>query len=864
MKVKELIKKLAISVCVVSMLVPSLAQVNAKADEVIIESEVAEEIADETIAEDIIEEVMEEDVIADSESITETVIEDDTTIDILDDENLEEEESNEIVDIVTDSIEDDAVKEQAETQDMDDAEAVEARAEDADDYDVLEDSIVSDEALEAVEEGATTDPVVIDFTDYILPTSYPTGWFNNACRDAYNKYGKNGQKVVINIPKDTYELDGTIYVYSNTTLKFASGTVIKRSAGNTHIMIMNADDKAGAVTKTDRVSGGYTSAHDIIIDGGIWDATKDGGGTEEEDYTNAIYFGHAKNITIKNLTAMNCSGVHLIELTGCQYATVSNCKLNTFKPAGSSLTAEELTKEAIQLDFTTEETSGAFYPYDKTTCDNITIKGCTIDSYPCGVGQHTRMGDKTHTNIKITNNTFTNIDYRAIHLLDMKKVTVSGNTITVKTTGDARPIYAENATGTISNNTINGSTGNAIDINGSVCDFTVSGNTIKDAKMTGVRIREKAWVDVKNNIISNCKIGGIYYTNGAHGTIDGNEVKECDFCQISLDSGAYGIVSNNKLSSTITNCLIFDSVVKNTSVTGNIISRSPQYPVLIRGCQNMTVASNTISNYSLYGIYLREGNDGKRSANVQITDNTVTSGGTNGISVRNSDGTTIARNTVSGTKDLDIYVAATCKQTACYDNKASKIGNYDMSVNDGWFKNSDGSWSYYLGGKPVVGWKKIDGAWYHFDPKGKMQVDGWYKVDGKWYYFHKNGNMAIGWLNNGGKWYYLNTGGDMVIGWTKIGNAWYYFNTGGDMAVGWNKIGTKWYYLNPNGDMAIGWRKIGTKWYYLNSGGDMAVGWIKVKTAEYYLYSDGHMATNTWIGKYYVDANGVYIPGKVK
>ena len=63
--------------------------------------------------------------------------------------------------------------------------------------------------------------------------------------------------------------------------------------------------------------------------------------------------------------------------------------------------------------------------------------------------------------------------------------------------------------------------------------------------------------------------------------------------------------------------------------------------------------------------------------------------------------------------------------------------------------------------------------------------------------------------------------------------------------------------------MATGWVQIDRTYYYCNAGG------AKVKNAwvgNYYLKADGAMATNEWVDndRYYVDANGVWVPNKVR
>ena len=84
------------------------------------------------------------------------------------------------------------------------------------------------------------------------------------------------------------------------------------------------------------------------------------------------------------------------------------------------------------------------------------------------------------------------------------------------------------------------------------------------------------------------------------------------------------------------------------------------------------------------------------------------------------------------------------------------------------------------------------------------------------------------------------------------------------MKTGWVKDGESWYYLSESGAMKTGWVKDGETWYYLSESGAMKTGWIQVGADWFYLNSNGSMAADTYIGKWYVDKNGYYIPSKTK
>ena len=181
-------------------------------------------------------------------------------------------------------------------------------------------------------------------------------------------------------------------------------------------------------------------------------------------------------------------------------------------------------------------------------------------------------------------------------------------------------------------------------------------------------------------------------------------------------------------------------------------------------------------------------------------------------------------------------------------NKNSVLSNINKSERNGWVKTEIG-WMYNEKGKPVTGWKQIDGKWYYFESTGVMQT-GWRTISGKIYYFHSKGDMAESeWIQD------------------KTNKNWYYIKSNGEIAKSeWRQDSVgKWYYVRSNGQMVKSeWRQDSAgKWYYLGSNGEMVTSQM-VKGADgknYYLGEDGAMVVNkdiTWEGTtYHVDGNGV-------
>lgn len=95
-----------------------------------------------------------------------------------------------------------------------------------------------------------------------------------------------------------------------------------------------------------------------------------------------------------------------------------------------------------------------------------------------------------------------------------------------------------------------------------------------------------------------------------------------------------------------------------------------------------------------------------------------------------------------------------------------------------------------------------------------------------------------------------------TVGWKKINGSWYHFKSNGSKSTGWLKDGSSWYYLKSSGEMQTGWLKENGVWYYLDSSGAMKTGWYQVSVKWYYSYSSGALAVNTTVDGYRVNSNG--------
>lgn len=130
----------------------------------------------------------------------------------------------------------------------------------------------------------------------------------------------------------------------------------------------------------------------------------------------------------------------------------------------------------------------------------------------------------------------------------------------------------------------------------------------------------------------------------------------------------------------------------------------------------------------------------------------------------------------------------------------------------------------------------------------------------------ETGGYVGKWVKTGSQWKYQNYDGSYVKNcWKLIKNLWYHFDANGIMQTGFLTLNGKTYYLQSSGAMKTGWQKISNTWYYFDGSGAMVSnGWRWINSKCYYFDKNGKMAADTWIGEYYVDADGAWVKGKQK
>lgn len=104
-------------------------------------------------------------------------------------------------------------------------------------------------------------------------------------------------------------------------------------------------------------------------------------------------------------------------------------------------------------------------------------------------------------------------------------------------------------------------------------------------------------------------------------------------------------------------------------------------------------------------------------------------------------------------------------------------------LKDGWQFENNGMWYLYPDGTyPVSSWRSIDGANYHFDQGGYLEVNTWiYEANGAWYYVGADAKMVRGLQNISGRLYYFepNSGQLQGPGLLLAGGRYYYVGQDG-------------------------------------------------------------------------------------
>lgn len=182
----------------------------------------------------------------------------------------------------------------------------------------------------------------------------------------------------------------------------------------------------------------------------------------------------------------------------------------------------------------------------------------------------------------------------------------------------------------------------------------------------------------------------------------------------------------------------------------------------------------------------------------------------------------------------------------------------------GGFVKNDGVWYYFdeYTGKMCTGFQNIGNETIYLSPSTGQMVVGWFTMDGKRYLAKGNGALVKGTSYDDGVHKYLfdENGVLLTNGNYVINGINYYVDSKGYVASGIVTIKGARYGFDPQTNkMLYGYQNVNGYYYYFDeTTGQMQTGWQKINGKyRYFKKSTGKMQRNKWIGKYYVNVNGI-------
>ncbi len=408
----------------------------------------------------------------------------------------------------------------------------------------------------------------------------------NALNEASINATKNNP-YVINLPSGNYTLKSGLHIYSYTTLNLKPDTVLLKGFTDGNMLKLGKKEEANSA---------YDGYENITVNGGVWNGNFKG--------ACIMRFAHCNNITVKNCTLQNQKNAHHLELAAAANFTINNCIFEGYYKT------ESTDGLAVQIDVIHSSSHFSSYEeYDDTPCKNITVNGCKFSDVYSGVGTRSGVVGSYFNNIRITNNTFTEIRDLGICAFNFRNSLISNNRIDGATVGIIFQSFPEmnvknrffmpnlnTASTTIYKNTKSYIKNNSINVSNNTSRGNSSGIAVYGGYVSGDYAKE-----LKIN-------AGEYYTEGlsvtsnklrvASASSEGVIMEMANKCKLYSNS----IISSSDSSSDGIFILggVANTVYKNT-VKGfyNGIST-------VNNSRKNTVKSNTIKSNSAYAVNVDE------------------------------------------------------------------------------------------------------------------------------------------------------------------------------------------------------------------------------------------------------------------
>ncbi len=237
----------------------------------------------------------------------------------------------------------------------------------------------------------------------------------------------NGGGTLILGPGDYY-LPAEISVGSNTTIQFERKAYVHYTSEDTGGKFAATSGMFALVSPRGEAAGdkykGYNGVRNVKFVGPV---DKDGGIDSNGESNLPVVMIHNQNVTFKNMTFKGMNGGHFIEMDASKDVLVENCVF-------SGIIANiDSGKEAINIDIPDKYTYGVirrWTSYDQTPCTNVTIRNNVFSNLTSAIGSHHYTPKAWHTNIYINNNTFEDISYYPVRVMQMKDIYIENNTFT--------------------------------------------------------------------------------------------------------------------------------------------------------------------------------------------------------------------------------------------------------------------------------------------------------------------------------------------------------------------------------------------------------------------------------------------------
>lgn len=454
---------------------------------------------------------------------------------------------------------------------------------------------------------------------------------NEALKEA-SKRASSNKIYTVKIPKGTYYISESLKIWSNTTLN-AAGCTIKAKKGKFNMV------STGSVQENKKAKG-YGAYKNITIQGGKWINTKSNTST-------GIRLCRGTNLTVKDIEMSGGSEKHMVEM-----AAVNKVRITGSSFHDSAMKNSKEKCEAIQLDVCTNDSAFKDIVYDGTPCKNITIDKNTFKNLSRGVGSHSLLLNNYFDNVKITNNTFTNISQECVTGINYVNSRISGNTM--KNVGGGILFHYSKS----SNNSIYARVGNGKKAYTAKkvtnANSVIENNTIQTVynrlcdKNVGIELFGRNFAKKEKGADGGTIPAGDYYVSGV--TVQNNKLIVSGYGIVLSDAKSNKVLSNTVkgagFSSSDPNVKSkgYDGIFLNNASTGNTVDRNSITNVLRHGIHlnrasaAATIDSNTIAACGQYGIRIFDNSKVTKS----MKGNRISGCGTSAIGVSQISDCTVA------------------------------------------------------------------------------------------------------------------------------------------------------------------------------------------------------------------------------